>query len=80
MLAINMPRMSGLDVLRRMAESDRHRAVEAVMCTARNDRATLTEAIGLGARHYLIKPWNETVIAAKLQLIAASRNTRINPG
>jgi two-component system chemotaxis response regulator CheY len=79
-LDINMPRMSGLDVLRRMAESDRHRAVEAVMCTARNDRATITEAIGLGARHYLIKPWNETVIAAKLQLIAASRNTRSNPG
>ena len=78
-LDINMPRLSGLDVLRRLAESDRHRTVEAVMCTARNDRATITEAIGLGARHYLIKPSNETVIAAKLQLIAASRNTRINP-
>jgi CheY-like chemotaxis protein len=75
-LDINMPRMTGLDVLKRLAESDRHRSVETVMCTARNDRATITEAIGLGARHYLIKPWREAAVAAKLQLISAERNTR----
>jgi len=79
-LDIGMPRLSGLDVLRRLAKSDRHRTVEPVMCTARNDRATITEAIALGARHYLIKPCTEEMIAAKLQLIAGSRNTRINPG
>lgn len=79
MLDINMPRMTGLDVLRCLGESDRHRTVETIMCTARNDRATITEAIGLGARHYLIKPWNEAAIATKLQLIAASRNSRSKP-
>jgi len=25
---------------------------------------------GLGARHYLVKPWKEEAIASKLQLIA----------
>ena len=78
-LDLNMPRMTGLDVLKRLGESDRHRTVETIMCTSRNDRATITEAIGLGARHYLVKPLNEAAIAAKLQLIAASRNTRITP-
>jgi YesN/AraC family two-component response regulator len=78
-LDINMPRMTGLDVLKHLAESDRHRSVETVMCTARNDRATITEAMVLGARHYLIKPWRESAITAKLQQIAASRNTRLKP-
>jgi len=79
-LDINMPRLTGLDVLKRLAESDRHRMVETIMCTSRNDRATIAEAIALGARHYLIKPWKEDVIAAKLQVIAAGRNTRQKTG
>ena len=76
-LDINMPRLTGMDVLKRMAESDRHRSVDTVMCTALNDRETITEAIVLGARHYLVKPWKEAAILAKLQQIAARRNTRI---
>ena len=79
-LDINMPRLTGLDVLKRLGESDRHRSVETIMCTARNDRATITEAIGFGARHYLVKPWKEDAIAAKLQVIAAERNTRQKTG
>jgi len=75
-LDVNMPVMTGLDVLKRIGESDRHHSLETVMCTARNDRPTINEAISLGARHYLIKPWTESVIASKLQLIAEKRNTR----
>ncbi len=75
-LDIKMPLMTGLDVLKRLGESDRHRSIETVMCTSRNDRTTIGEAIGLGARHYIVKPWTETVIVNKLQQIAAGRNTR----
>ncbi len=76
-LDIHMPVMTGLDVLRRLSKSDRHRSLEVVMGTSRNDKAVITQAMELGARHYIVKPWTEVIIASKLQQIAAIRNTRL---
>jgi two-component system, chemotaxis family, chemotaxis protein CheY len=76
-LDIHMPAMTGLDVLKLLAESDRHRSVEVVMCTSRNDKGIITHSLELGARHYIVKPWTEAVIAHKLERIAAIRNTRL---
>lgn len=72
-LDLNMPRQSGLEVLRRLRESPLHRSVEPVICTARKDRETLAQVIALGARHYIIKPWTEKTIADKLLQIAQTR-------
>lgn len=72
-LDLNMPKWTGLDVLRRLRESPLHRSVEPIICTARNDRDTITQVIALGARHYIVKPWTEKTIADKLRLIAATR-------
>lgn len=72
-LDLNMPKWSGLDVLKRLRESPLHRSVEPIICTARNDRETITQAITLGARHYIVKPWTEKVIADKLRVIAEAR-------
>ena len=72
-LDLSMPKWSGLDVLRRLRESPLHRSVEPVICTARNDRETITQVIALGAKHYIVKPWTEKVIADKLRVIAAAR-------
>ncbi len=72
-LDLNMPGRSGLEVLEKIQASPLHRSVEAVICTARNDRETIHKAIALGARHYIIKPCTEQIIAAKLKLIAAAR-------
>ena len=49
LLDVNMPHLTGLDVLKRLRESVVHKSLEIVMCTAHNDRATITEAIGNGA-------------------------------
>ncbi len=76
-LDIHMPVMTGLQVLKLLGESDRHRSVEVVMCTSRNDKDVITQALELGARHYIVKPWTEAVIAHKLARIAAIRNTRL---
>ncbi|AOS45997.1 hypothetical protein Verru16b_03088 [Lacunisphaera limnophila] len=72
-LDLNMPKCSGLDVLRRLHASPFHHSVEAIICTARNDRETITQVIALGARHYLVKPWSEKTLADKLRGIAESR-------
>jgi CheY-like chemotaxis protein len=72
-LDLNMPKRTGLDVLRRLRESPLHRSVEPIICTARNDRETITQVIALGAKHYIVKPWSEKIIADKLRSIEASR-------
>lgn len=72
-LDLNMPRWSGLEVLKRLRESPFHRTVEPIICTARNDRETITQVIALGARHYIVKPWSEKTIADKLRVIAEAR-------
>jgi two-component system chemotaxis response regulator CheY len=72
-LDLNMPKWTGLDVLRRLRESPLHKSVEPIICTASNDRDTIKQVIALGVRHYIVKPWTEGQIADKLRLIAESR-------
>ena len=72
-LDVQMPEWGGLDVLRRLRKSPVYSSLEVVMCTASNDRATITEAISLGVRHYIIKPCTEPVVTEKLRLIAEKR-------
>jgi len=68
-LDIGLPGMSGLELLERLKESFFHRSLQIIMCTAANDRATITKAIQIGAKHYLVKPLTEAAVIAKLQLI-----------
>jgi CheY-like chemotaxis protein len=72
-LDLNMPKLSGLDVVLRLRESPLHKSVDAVICTASHDRETIKQAIALGVRHYIVKPWTEAQIAEKLRQIAAKR-------
>ncbi len=72
-LDLNMPKLSGLDVILRLRESPLHKSVDAVICTASNDRETIKQAIALGVRHYIVKPWTEAQITDKLSQIAAKR-------
>lgn len=72
-LDLNMPHQTGLDLLERLQHSPLHRSMETVICTARNDRDTITKAISLGARHYVVKPWTEKTLATKLTQIAEIR-------
>ena len=72
-LDIQMPGRGGMDLLKRLRGSALHRSMEVVMCTSSNDRATITEAISLGAKHYIVKPCTEAVVAAKLKLIDQNR-------
>lgn len=72
-LDLGLPKLSGLDLLRRLRSSPLHRRVEAIICSARSDRETVAQVIALGARHYIVKPWTEKVIADKLRLLAEAR-------
>ncbi|HWA27451.1 MAG TPA: response regulator [Lacunisphaera sp.] len=72
-LDVQMPEMGGLEVLQRIRQSSVYRSIEVVMCTAANDRVTITKAMQLGVRHYIIKPCSEAAVTEKLKLIDQQR-------
>ena len=78
-LDVTMPNWGGLDVLKRLHESPLHRSTEVVMCTSSNDRTTITDAIALGARHYIVKPCTPEIVAAKLKQIEEAKATAGRP-
>lgn len=62
---IRMPHMTGLELVPKALAGDPDLAI--VMLTAVNDAPTATEALGLGALDYLMKPVELTDLAAALE-------------
>lgn len=68
-LDLSMPQPDGFALLQRIRQSLLHPDLEIVLCTGSNDRPTITKAIQLGVRHYIVKPCTEAVVRAKLSQI-----------
>lgn len=66
-LDIEMPKLDGFEVLRRIRGAPLLKTLQVVLCTASNDRATVVKAAQFGARHYLVKPCTEAAVLAKLR-------------
>jgi len=77
-LDVSMPGCSGLDVLEKLQDSPLHRTLQFVMCTSATDRPTVTRALELGAKHYLLKPVTEAAITQKLRQIGAIQDRQAN--
>ena len=54
LLDIQMPKMDGLEVLRRLREIDKE--VSVIMITSVNEQEIARQAIELGAFDYIVKP------------------------
>jgi CheY-like chemotaxis protein len=68
-LDLSMPQVDGFELVQRIRRSTLHTGLEIVVCTGSNDRPTITKAIQLGVRHYIVKPCSEAVVRAKLSQI-----------
>jgi CheY-like chemotaxis protein len=55
-LDLEMPRMSGFDLAKRVRESSWNRSTPIVIVTGRDDRSTMQEAFAKGATFFLQKP------------------------
>eukprot|EP01041_Mallomonas_annulata_P041258 gene41258-biopygen32845 len=55
-LDVSMPQTNGLQLLKRIRDSQHLFSTRVVMCTATSDRATVSNAIQLGTRHFIVKP------------------------
>ncbi len=72
-LDIGLPKMSGLDVLRRMREDKNHTPV--LILTAQDDLSDRVEGLDAGADDYLVKPFEFAELCARLRAL-----TRRNRG
>jgi two-component system, response regulator len=56
LLDLHLPKMSGLEVLRRIKGDERTRSIPVVVLTASRNSRELAECLRLGAQSYIIKP------------------------
>jgi sigma-B regulation protein RsbU (phosphoserine phosphatase) len=66
LLDVRMPGLDGYEVLRRMKADARLRHVPVVMITAVDEVASAVRCIELGAEDYLAKPFDPTVLRARV--------------
>jgi DNA-binding response OmpR family regulator len=59
-----MPRMDGMEVLRRVKEDERLRSLPVIMQTARAAREDIQEGLEAGAYYYLTKPFDRKTLLA----------------
>jgi putative two-component system response regulator len=80
LLDIEMPKIDGLEVCRRIKTDPRLRLVPVVLLTARNDRATRLAGLEAGADDFLTKPFDaqELLVRTKVLLRDRSLNTRLD--
>ncbi len=59
---VMMPDMSGLDLLTRVRQQPTRAHLPVVLCTALNDRVTVTRAVSLKVTQYLVKPFTRAKV------------------
>ena len=78
LLDMKLPRVSGIDVLRRVKSDVRYRSIPIVMLTSSNEERDIVEAYALGVNSYLVKPVDfhslgEQVVKAGVYWLHANR-------
>lgn len=68
---INMPRMNGIEMLRKVKSVAKHAALPIVMLTTEALPALKQEARDAGAKGWMIKPFNATQLVGVVQKLAA---------
>jgi two-component system response regulator len=68
LLDVNLPKLSGMDVLRRIRQDDRTATLPVVVLTTSNEERDIVESYRLGANSYVRKPvvFGEFVEAARV--------------
>ena len=66
LLDIMMPVMNGIEFLKRSAADERLSGVPVVMVTALTEREMIVESVTLGARDYIVKPFDPQGLRVKV--------------
>jgi two-component system chemotaxis response regulator CheY len=69
-----MPNMMGIEFLKRVRQSDRHKSTPFLMVTAEAKRENVLEAASAGVSQYIVKPFTVDSLEQKLNAIFQRRN------
>ncbi|NBX86870.1 MAG: response regulator [Proteobacteria bacterium] len=62
----NMPKMTGIDLLKKVRESEKYKATPFIMVTAEGKRENVIAAVQAGVSNYIVKPFNAATLKEKL--------------
>lgn len=85
-LDISMPQMDGTEVLYEMRRIEQERSIpkerqpKVVMVTAQNDKDTVITCIQAGCDSYIVKPFDKTIMAKKLEEFGISIPESVSEG
>ena len=65
----NMPKMTGLELLKKVRASDTHKTTPFLMVTAEAQKQNVIEAVQAGVSNYVVKPFTAEAISDKLKKI-----------
>ncbi len=62
----NMPKMTGIDLLKRVRESETYKTTPFIMVTAEGKRENVIAAVQAGVSNYIVKPFNAATLKEKM--------------
>lgn len=65
----NMPKMTGLELLKKVRSSDNYKGAPFLMVTAEAQKQNVIEAVQAGVSNYVVKPFTAEAISDKLEKI-----------
>ena len=66
LIDLNIPRRSGLDVLKYIADHEGNDIKDVIMVSGAFEKKSITKAMQYGAKHFLVKPFDEEAFREKV--------------
>jgi sigma-B regulation protein RsbU (phosphoserine phosphatase) len=76
LLDIMMPEMDGYEVLQRLKADEALRHIPVIMISALSELDSVVRCIGMGAEDYLLKPFNPTLLKARIGACLEKKRAR----
>jgi two-component system, chemotaxis family, chemotaxis protein CheY len=65
----NMPKMTGLELLKAVKEDEKLKSIPFIMVTAEGQKENVLEAVKAGVSNYIVKPFTPETFNEKLQKV-----------
>lgn len=65
----NMPKMTGLDLLKKVRSDERFKNTPFLMVTAEAEKDNIVQAVQAGVSNYIVKPFTADVLKQKMEKI-----------
>lgn len=76
LLDLMMPGIDGQQVLKTMKEDERMKEIPVIIVSAVRDRDTVLQCIDMGARDYMIKPYDQELVRSRVQAVLSEKRIK----